>query len=416
MDERVIQFRVGVVVLCAGLITGILVFIFGEGWTPRYTIYIPYSSAPGISKNVPVRKNGILIGRVTDVDLREDGVLLTAKIDTDIKLYSSEVCQLGTMSLLGDPVLEFVPGPNSERGVLIEDGYTVQNTSIKEDPLKQMGEAVEKLNLEVLQENVIDMKVKLDETFTRLNEETIPTFESAGNSVRQAGDEIALLTNTIRTALGDDMGGVNGFFDDVRDLTSTTKLAVEEFHEVMANVNNILGDEKLQTDLRESLAGLPSVIRNAETTMLEAQETIESFQMASESARVNLQNLEGLTGSLNDNGEQMVEDLQMSLRSVSEMAVQLEKFTRSLNEGDGTIDRLLNDPQLYNEFLLTIQNIQEITRTARPLVQDLRIAADKIARDPGQLGLRGAFDRTPIGGGTKNKVLSSSPNDRWIYQ
>ena len=37
----------------------------------------------------------------------------------------------------------------------------------------------------------------------------------------------------------------------------------------------------------------------------------------------------------------------------------------------------------------------------KPILDDIRIFSDKIARDPRQLGLKGALDRRPVGTGTK---------------
>ncbi|MEC8305859.1 MAG: mammalian cell entry protein, partial [Planctomycetota bacterium] len=76
MEERIIQFRVGVVVVASVCIGIILVLYFGEGWKPKYTLYLKTRMAPGVSKNTPVKKNGILIGRVWNVETAEDGVLL----------------------------------------------------------------------------------------------------------------------------------------------------------------------------------------------------------------------------------------------------------------------------------------------------------------------------------------------------
>ncbi|HEY2881469.1 MAG TPA: MlaD family protein, partial [Pirellulales bacterium] len=73
MDDRIMQFRVGVVVLAVSLIAGFLTLLFGH--FPKslvnktYTVYVEFTQAPGVAPDTPVRKNGILIGRVTHVEL-----------------------------------------------------------------------------------------------------------------------------------------------------------------------------------------------------------------------------------------------------------------------------------------------------------------------------------------------------------
>jgi phospholipid/cholesterol/gamma-HCH transport system substrate-binding protein len=105
------QFRVGVVVIAAIIITGILIISFREGFRRQYTVYIRFPSAPGVTAGTPVRKHGVLIGRVVGVKLLEDGgVELTARIDRKYTLYTNDVCRISTASLLGDAVVDFVPG------------------------------------------------------------------------------------------------------------------------------------------------------------------------------------------------------------------------------------------------------------------------------------------------------------------
>src|SRR3990172_6907598 len=109
MDERVVKFRVGVMVLSTLIIAGILVLLFGDarrvvrGSSP---IYIHFAEAPGLTDGTPVRKSGILIGRVTSVQFaKQGGVIVEAKIDGSVKLYRNEVPQVSGSLLGGDVVI-----------------------------------------------------------------------------------------------------------------------------------------------------------------------------------------------------------------------------------------------------------------------------------------------------------------------
>ena len=139
MDERVVQFRVGVVVLATAIITAILVLLFGEAPTlvrGQYTIKIKLPRAPGIAVDTPVRKSGILIGRVHEVGFTEDGqVQVTARINDDIQLRRSERCRVKG-SLLGDAVLEFTPTDDPVLAKqLIKDGDVMEGL-VSSDPLE----------------------------------------------------------------------------------------------------------------------------------------------------------------------------------------------------------------------------------------------------------------------------------------
>ena len=62
----------GLNIVASLIIAAILVLLFGE--MPRlvrstYTVFMSFPSAPGVTVDTPVRKSGILIGRVSDVRL-----------------------------------------------------------------------------------------------------------------------------------------------------------------------------------------------------------------------------------------------------------------------------------------------------------------------------------------------------------
>ena len=115
MDERVVQFRVGVLVLATFIITVLLVILFGdfESYTNRtYPVTIHLEHARGLQEGATVRKSGLPIGRVTAIDFADDGgVDVDVEINSDVIISRNELPQLRT-SLFGDSELEFVPDPD----------------------------------------------------------------------------------------------------------------------------------------------------------------------------------------------------------------------------------------------------------------------------------------------------------------
>jgi phospholipid/cholesterol/gamma-HCH transport system substrate-binding protein len=75
-----------------------------------------------------------------------------------------------------------------------------------------------------------------------------------------------------------------------------------------------------------------------------------------------------------------------------------------IQEGEGTIGKLLKDPTLYNNANATVEHVKELIVKLEPMVNDLRMFSDSLARDPRQLGLRGAIDMRALGTGYKGNV------------
>src|SRR5687767_4585088 len=111
MNERIAQFRIGVMVLATGIITVILMLLFGK--FPRfgqqtYTVHMRFANAQGVTRDTPIRKSGILVGRVTEVALKDSGeVLITAALNSSFKLRRNEVPRIDG-SLLGDATVQLV--------------------------------------------------------------------------------------------------------------------------------------------------------------------------------------------------------------------------------------------------------------------------------------------------------------------
>ena len=61
---------------------------------------------PASTPNTPVRKNGILIGRVKSIEDKDDGVLLKAEIDGNRPLYAGYEPHVRT-TVLGDATIDF---------------------------------------------------------------------------------------------------------------------------------------------------------------------------------------------------------------------------------------------------------------------------------------------------------------------
>ena len=136
MDERIVAFRVGVMVLATMLLAAILALLFGD--VPSllqrpYTVNVKFTDAPGVGEATPVRKRGILIGRVTQrrFHRRRPGAGDRA-IDGNRRLHRNEICYVRT-SLLGDAMLQFQPAEGQAVPKdPIKPGETIQGAAARD--------------------------------------------------------------------------------------------------------------------------------------------------------------------------------------------------------------------------------------------------------------------------------------------
>jgi phospholipid/cholesterol/gamma-HCH transport system substrate-binding protein len=367
MDERVIRIRVGVVVLAAALVTATLVVHFGEFpnvFRGQYTVYLAFPEAPGVTLDTPVRKNGILIGRVSEVELLDEGgVMISVQIENKFRLRRNEIARIRTASLLGDAIIEFVP--SGEKGAptdLIADGDVLENGVVVGDPLKAL------------------------EIFVSLEGD----LRSSMDSFRTAGDEVAQTARNINAVVGNNE-------HQIQRIVQKSELALDEFHGAMQGIDEIMGDPEMRQRLRKSLEDLPALIADARQTLQNARDTLENFERVGQRAETNLENLEGFTKPLGERGPQLVENIERSMRNLDELLAQMVRFSEALNNREGTLGKLVYEPEVYNKLDRAAANVEDVSRRLRPIIDDLRVFSDKIATDPRQLGVKGAMDRRPTG-------------------
>ncbi len=381
MDDRVLRLRVGVVVLAAALITAFLVARFGDLPLPgggTYTIFVRFPRAPGITQGSPVRMSGVQIGRVMSLELLQPtGVRVVAEIDRGRTILDSDACFITSASVLGDSVLEFVPPDQIPSGARpIDSGTEIINGRVMSDPLTAFS------NIE-------------------------PNLQAAMMAVRDAGSEVATVARQLNNTVANNQ-------DQIPRLAQKAERALDQFTIAMTNINSFVGDPDTRQQTIDALKQFPLLVRDAGQTLAKANSAFDSMKIASDRASVNLDNLTAFTKPLGERGPQLVDNLDGSLGNINQLLEQLVIFSDNLNSREGSLGRLLNDPAMYNKLERTLSNAEDITARIKPILDDVRIFSDKIARDPRQLGIKGALDRRPVGTGNKNLPISSGGHEGQI--
>lgn len=383
MEERVLQFRVGVIVVASAIITVILVMLFGAWpnvWQRRYEIHVKFPEAPGITVDTPVRKSGVLIGRVSNVQLLDEGgVLVSIRVFDQFKLRRHETCRIGTGSLLGDAVVEFVPSDQATMLTRFDANQDGRLDASEEQEANRLLDDREFMSDGAVVSNPLRALVNLE-----------GSVSSAFRSLEGAGKEVSELARTVNLNLG-------GNDDQFKRIVQKTELALDHFDATMQAVERLLGDEQLAEQLRKTLHDMPAFVDETRETMAAARTTMDAFQRMSGKAEANLDHLEQFTKPLGERGPQLVANVEETTRTMNDLLEQFVAFSEALNSGQGTLGRLVHDDEVYQQIQRAVGNVEEITRRARPIVEDVRIFTDKIARDPRQLGVKGALDQRPTG-------------------
>lgn len=372
MDENILRFRVGIFVVIAGCILGILIFLHSEqGWSRQYTVYIKPTSAPGVKIDTPIRKYGILIGRVNEVTPEDGYVLLGLGINEDEKIYEHETISIGSESILGDAGIEILTMPKEERGPVVPDKFVLTKVVIRRDPYKM----------------IVDLQPQVDRT--------LKAMQDAGRSVEEASDGIRHFTGTLQDVFRDDEGELKGLIAKFGETTEKANAALAKFDRIFENVLEVVEDPALKGKFKETLEETFKVFRKMQEGIDETRQTVRAFRTIPTDVNRSLGKIDALTNELNARAPNVLAQINSSLKKTDELIVQVKQFTNMLNGLDlenGTVGRLLNDSEIHDAILETVRNVEETSIKLEPLVNDLRVFADAIARNPGAI-VKGAIRR-----------------------
>lgn len=363
MNEQRMQFAIGIVTLIAGFALAAIIIWFGEFQfvlQPRKIYYATFTSAPGAEAKVPVRRAGIRIGEVLDVEYSEEHslVVLTFVVEGDNQLREGDEPTLRA-TFLGDSFLD------------IETNFEMRGK--KDRPLIPAGSLIE----------------------GRSPPDTNQALQRATNLVPTADRTLTDFQDTARqwTQVGN---SANRLLDDNRErvdaIVVQTQESLERLAQTLDRVNNVLSAEA-QENLHLTLKNLRESSEDLKPMIEASRKTIDQISNTTQKLDEIAINLQQATKPLAERSESTVRNLDESAASLNLLLADLRVLSNRLNTQDGSLQRLISDASLYQKLddaaFLLVRNLGELEK----VLADARVFADKIARHPGEIGVQGVLTK-----------------------
>lgn len=378
MNERKLHFWVGL--FCLGVMTTISLMVFqfgklGQLLRPRYAVSIHFNETPGLYSRSPVVMNGITIGSVKEVKLDEQrgGVLVIAEIEEKYRLRKDTEVHF-RKSLLGDASLEFTPGLSTE---WLEPGALLAGHP-PSDPLEIVGE----MQTEVTK--------------------TLRAFNDTSEEWKQVASNLNRLVDTnegnLHEVLEQTVVSLNDFSKTMQHASETLLVA-----------KDLLGDQENQANLKKTIAALPRLADETGQTIASLKTTVQTINQAAVKIDQNMENLTEVTKPLAQHSQGIIIRLDQSLANLQSVTKELDTFVKLANTEDGSLQKLATDPELYDNLNRSAIQLAVLLKNVDPLVKDLQVFSDKIARHPELIGVGGALKGSS---GLKNEPEFEQPRDR----
>ena len=394
MDEQGYRFGVGVLVVASIVVGVILLLFFGAApnlLAQRYRVTINFSAAPGVATDTPVRKSGVDIGRVVDVKLLEGtrGVDLVLELDAKYQLRQDEVCRIGTDSLItNDSVVEVLP-PTPETRLARFDGTGGSPLDGQLDEVEQqLASSILKNDDYIRGGLVADDPMK---AFLKMEESLRPTTVA----IEKAANQAASMIQEIRTVFAGSEGQIPKLTQQIED-------TIKNFNETLDAIEMLFANDRLRKAIDTTADELPKLLDEAKGMFAQTKSTIAAYEGVGKTAEQAVRNITEFTEPLGEHGDEIVRDAMSTMNNLNLLLADLRRLSNRVNSSEGTIGKLIDDPQLYNQVQSSVEKFDYLAQRAGTILDDLRIFADKIARNPSQVvNLRGTLTGQIQGLGVK---------------
>jgi phospholipid/cholesterol/gamma-HCH transport system substrate-binding protein len=231
-NQKATEIKVGVTVLL-----GLIVFIWVLGWTKNFTfsssdnnILVKFNNISGLEIGNNVTVNGVKKGHVSDYEIQGDNVIVTLKVDSDVKLKKDATFFLESTDLMGGRKIEIYPGKENEPLDLksIHQGTYVTDIA-----------------------GVIALFGDLQDKISIIANETVKTLQSLNSFlddkafIQDVKNSIQNLNNValrFEKVLAENQNNIKAISENTKEITDQTKVFItenkEQFKSTINNLNS----------------------------------------------------------------------------------------------------------------------------------------------------------------------------------
>ncbi len=355
MEELRRNLLVGLFVLVGLGALGALVVLFGRDTTflaqrNAYAVHIRFDWVSGIRPGTPVTVKGIEVGRVLSVGLMDpkhigSGVDVVVSIRRDYEIPVGSSAQttepvFGT----GRPPVEIIPSSTATAGNLTE-GAMIE------------GKVVSMIN-------------------TLFPPGVIQTFEGSARQIGEAAEALTPVLEELqdmfakRTPQQVDLpGGPQG------NLSS----AVARLDASLRHFNQVLGDEQVKSQLRETIANAQEISEKGKAAVADLQSAAaESREMMADARKLVTkvdQSLDSFDTRINDVARIATSGLDKADRFMG----YLDTIGQQITSGQGTLGNLVMDGKLYEAMRVSAERLSLAIEEFRALIAEWRKGKIRVA-------------------------------------
>ena len=300
MEQNFKNIRLGLFVIIGTLFLVLALYFIGNNqnlFGSNFTVHAVFKNVSGLQKGNNVRFSGINVGTVRDIEMINDTSVLVSfilKEEMNQFIRRDAIASLGTDGLLGNRIINVIPGDGSDR--LINDGDTLKvYHGIDEDEMFSLLERTN-YNVAVITNSLVDILKDVKEgkgTVGRLiSDSTLAndineTVRNLNASSKRAVEILEELDRNIAN-VSEGKGTVGMLLNDTT-LANNINQIFEEIHASTSNVEEISQDIRELVTQIQSGSGLTGSVIGDSTMVNSLEESLENIRQGTESFNENME-------------------------------------------------------------------------------------------------------------------------------
>lgn len=328
------EMKVGIFFVIGMIILGALTLYAGgfEDWLKdRFTVHAFFNKVDGLDVEDVVTLAGVEVGKVKEMRVADSRVEVVVLIDSDARVRKDAVARIESESLLGGKYVGLSMG--SVDAPLLEDGDHLATE--------------EAADLTQMLQNVAEVAEDLRTLVGDFNENQQKISDQITGILGENRENVRTTFETLARIMSENEEGIRETVLALQEAGPELMLAMENLNKIIAKVESgegTIGKLVQDDSVFENIKELSASLNDASGT---------------------------LTRILGDNEE----DLRTIIASLSEVAPKLEEtmnridvITKKIEQGEGTVGKLVNDETLYKEATRMLKEARHAAEDVREQV------------------------------------------------
>lgn len=289
------ELKVGLFALLVITIMTFMTFkVGGLDWVKEEgnIYYVYFRNIAGLDEKTKLKIAGVDAGFIEKIELHEGVAKMTIRVQKEVRMFSDASASIKATGLLGDKYLEIKPGSKEPA---LKNGDTIQDVL----EIVDIDDMVRKLSK--VSENVSTLMTSLNEALGT---------EDAKRSLRETVSNLSLITENLNETIVVNDEKMRNVLDNIKTLT--------------ASLNELV--DKNKEPITDTVGNLREFSANLKT---DGPELITNLNKATKELK------------------EMLEENKPAVKSTVES---LDRITKQIDQGEGTLGKLVKDERLYENI------------------------------------------------------------------